>query len=312
MQRSRHRRTTSGLLPAVLRDRRLLLVAPAVTLIVGAGVAVVTLDPIEQPNAAAGIVSMGSVDRESPVSRDSERTAAPTSTPTATPTATPVTTPTPTATPVPTATVAPTPVPAPTAVGEKFTTAELNVRVGPDDAAEVLTVLETGATVAVTGAVEETWAQILYDGAPVWVSAEYLADTPPEPEDTGISAAACESGSGVEDGLTPDAIRVHRAVCAKFPEVGSYGGLRSGDGGEHGDGRALDIMISDKSVGDAIADFVRENREVLGVSEVIWWQQIWTVERGGDGWRSMSDRGSDTANHYDHVHVTVYGNDGSS
>ena len=26
----------------------------------------------------------------------------------------------------------------------------------------------------------------------------------------------------------------------------------------------------------------------------------------GEGWRGMSDRGSTTANHYDHVHVTVY------
>jgi hypothetical protein len=49
---------------------------------------------------------------------------------------------------------------------------------------------------------------------------------------------------------------------------------------------------------------------VLGVSEVIWSQRIWTVERSSDGWRWMEDRGSDTANHYDHVHVTVYGNSG--
>ena len=33
---------------------------------------------------------------------------------------------------------------------------------------------------------------------------------------------------------------------------------------------------------------------------------IWSVERGGEGWRGMSDRGSTTANHYDHVHVTTY------
>ena len=125
----------------------------------------------------------------------------------------------------------------------------------------------------------------------------------------GISAAECASGSAVEDGLTPDAIRVHRAVCARFPEVTSYGGVRSG-GGEHGAGRALDIMVPSSSVGEAIAAYVRENYQVLGVSEVIWSQQIWTVERAGDGWRWMADRGSATANHYDHVHVTVYGYSG--
>ena len=36
----------------------------------------------------------------------------------------------------------------------------------------------------------------------------------------------------------------------------------------------------------------------------------WTVQRADDGWRWMEDRGSTTANHYDHVHVTVYGNAG--
>ncbi|HEX2174321.1 MAG TPA: ubiquitin-like domain-containing protein [Nocardioidaceae bacterium] len=130
----------------------------------------------------------------------------------------------------------------------------------------------------------------------------------PEPADTttGLSAAPCPSGSDVEDGLSANAVAVHRAVCAQFPEVGSYGGLRPGDSGEHGEGRALDIMVSDSSLGDAIADWVRANAGSLGVSEILWSQQIWTVERGSEGWRSMEDMGSATANHYDHVHVTVY------
>jgi hypothetical protein len=41
------------------------------------------------------------------------------------------------------------------------------------------------------------------------------------------------------------------------------------------------------------------------VTEVIWARRIWTVQRNSDGWRSMEDRGSATANHFDHVHVTV-------
>jgi hypothetical protein len=103
---------------------------------------------------------------------------------------------------------------------------------------------------------------------------------------------------------------VHRAVCAEFPGVSSYGGLRGG-GGAHGEGRALDIMIgSNSSLGDAIAAFVRSNYKALGVSEVIWQQRIWTVQRSSEGWRPMEDRGSATANHMDHVHVTVYGNSG--
>jgi hypothetical protein len=133
--------------------------------------------------------------------------------------------------------------------------------------------------------------------------------TPAAP--TGTSQAACASGSAVEAGLTKDAIRVHRAVCALFPSVTGWGG-RTGSGGEHSTGQALDIMIPNSSVGQAIANYVRANYKALGVSEVIWAQHIWTVQRSGEGWRAMSDRGSTTANHYDHVHVTVYGSSGTA
>ena len=91
----------------------------------------------------------------------------------------------------------------------------------------------------------------------------------------------------------------------------AWGG-RTGSGGEHSTGQALDIMIPNSSVGQAIANYVRANYKALGVSEVIWAQKIWTVQRSGEGWRAMSDRGSATANHYDHVHVTVYGNSGTA
>jgi hypothetical protein len=123
--------------------------------------------------------------------------------------------------------------------------------------------------------------------------------------------APCPDGSAVEAGLTRDAIRVHRAVCAAFPSVTGWGGTR-GSGDYHGTGQALDIMIPSSSVGQAIANYVRANAKALGVSEVIWAQHIWTVQRASEGWRLMPDRGSTTANHYDHVHVTVYGNSGTA
>jgi Bacterial SH3 domain len=217
------------------------------------------------------------------------------------------------ATPAPTPTATPTPTPEPTAIGQLYVTTALNVRSGPSRDAEVLAVLARGTEVAVTGTTEGSWTQVIHEGVAAWVNGEYLSETEPAEETTtaegGISYAECASGSAVEDGLTPDAIRVHRAVCAEFPSVTSYGGIRSG-GGEHSVGRALDIMVSSSSLGDAIAAFVRANYRELGVSEVIWSQQIWTVERASDGWRWMEDRGSATANHYDHVHVTVYGNSG--
>lgn len=220
---------------------------------------------------------------------------------------------------------APEPDPEPT--GSMFATTALNVRTGPGDEYDVVTTVDTGTKLKITDETDGEWTEVVYDGESRWVTSEYLAKQKPEEEseedsDTGdsddsddssdsdgstggLSSAACATGSSVESGLTENAITVHRAVCAEFPEVTAYGGLRPGDGGEHGTGQALDIMISG-STGDQIADFVRANAGALGVSEVLWSQQIWTVERSSEGWRPMEDRGSTTANHYDHVHVTVY------
>ena len=194
-------------------------------------------------------------------------------------------------------------------VDRQFMTTALNVWSGPGETSVLLDVLPAGTKVPVTGdVVDGQWAEISYDGLSRWVNATYLTDEMPEPEpearEAGVSGSPCASGSSVESGLTSDAVAVHRSVCAAFPEVTSYGGVRSD--GDHSQGLALDIMTSG-SLGDQIAEFVRANSGDLGVSEVLWSQQIWTVERSSEGWRSFEDRGSDTANHYDHVHVTVYG-----
>ena len=103
--------------------------------------------------------------------------------------------------------------------------------------------------------------------------------------------------------MSPNIAKVHRAVCAQFPSITTYGTFR-GDG-EHARGLAVDIMVSGE-LGWQVAEFVRANYSELGVSYLIHSQRIWSVERGGEGWRPMSDRGSATANHYDHVHVTTY------
>ena len=131
-------------------------------------------------------------------------------------------------------------------------------------------------------------------------------DSASAPASSVLSTAPCATGSDVESGLVANGVTVHRAVCAAFPTITTYGGLRPGDAGDHGTGHALDIMIPDSSTGDQIAAWVRDHATELGVSEVIWSQHIWTVQRSSEGWRLMEDRGSATANHYDHVHVTVY------
>jgi hypothetical protein len=204
--------------------------------------------------------------------------------------------------------------------GHKFATTVVNVRLKPSEDSRLVGTLQWAEKVAVSGKTQGEWAEIVVDKRGLWVHSAYLAKKKPRPEPepeeeateevaeavpTGLSTAPCASGSDVESGLVANAVAVHRAVCAAFPSITSYGGVRPGDSGEHGTGNALDVMIS----GDAgweVAEFVRANAGDLGVSEVIYAQKIWTVERGSEGWRWMEDRGSSTANHYDHVHVSVY------
>ncbi|MDR6212173.1 hypothetical protein QE364_003904 [Nocardioides zeae] len=38
---------------------------------------------------------------------------------------------------------------------------------------------------------------------------------------------------------------------------------------------------------------------------IIWRKRIISTDRLGEGWRTMGDRGGDTANHMDHVHVSL-------
>ena len=58
------------------------------------------------------------------------------------------------------------------------------------------------------------------------------------------------------------------------------------------------------ATGDRIKDYLIANRDKLNVKYVIWEQKIYASYTGWSG-RPMEDRGSTTANHYDHVHVSV-------
>jgi hypothetical protein len=214
-------------------------------------------------------------------------------------------------------------------IGRKYATTDLNVRTEPRAKASVVGVVDKGNKVAVTKTITNGFRYVSYRGKGRWVKNRYLSESKPKSTKSsssssssgssgsrgsgsgGISGAPCPGGSSVESGLTPDAIRVHRALCHRYPQFTSFLGLRSSSG-YHGQGRALDCMISNSTVGWDAARWLRANAKSLGVMEVIYRQQIWTVQRSSDGWRPMSDRGSPTANHMDHVHVSVYGNSGSA
>ncbi|KAB8193586.1 hypothetical protein FH608_020395 [Nonomuraea phyllanthi] len=119
---------------------------------------------------------------------------------------------------------------------------------------------------------------------------------------------------GGSEGLTPRMISVRADIMRNFPMKYGVGCLRPGDPGEHGKGRACDFMMSrggtmaagsDEARGDALADYLIKNGARLGVMYIIWKQRYYDIRSGG-GWDPMSDRGGVTANHYDHVHVSVF------
>ncbi|WP_327101261.1 hypothetical protein [Nocardia vinacea] len=104
-------------------------------------------------------------------------------------------------------------------------------------------------------------------------------------------------------GTRPHVAQVGNFLGKMFGITDIGGALSRGDG-DHGAGLAVDFMTSDSAHGDAIAEFVLANQQRFGVTYVIWRQRY----NDGNGWSYMEDRGSPTANHYDHVHVSFAAN----
>lgn len=93
-----------------------------------------------------------------------------------------------------------------------------------------------------------------------------------------------------------------REIGARFGTM-NIGGYRNGaDAQDHGKGLAIDVMTTN---GQPIAEFAQQNAARLGITYVIWNQAIWD-SRNSRGWEGMEDRGSPTANHKDHVHISFH------
>ncbi|GLW10856.1 peptidoglycan-binding protein LysM [Microtetraspora sp. NBRC 13810] len=117
---------------------------------------------------------------------------------------------------------------------------------------------------------------------------------------------------GGGDNITPRTRLMRDEVRERFA-FGTIGCYRVDTSGEHPLGRACDFMLSgggamptaDRlAMGDQAAAWVIKNAGKLGVKYVIYKQRIYNI--GAPGWRGMSDRGSITQNHWDHVHVSMY------
>lgn len=208
--------------------------------------------------------------------------------------------------PEPTTEPEPEPEPVPEVVGQLWVTEALNVRAGPSVDAERLGTAPWGTQVDVTGAIEGDWSQVLWEGSIAWVHSAFLSETEPQAPapPTGISSAECSKNPSLEASLQANAAAAYRAVCAAFGSVSSFGGYRAGDSGDHGSGRALDIMVTGEA-GWEIARYLQANAAELGVSYVIFEQRIWLRGDALDDWEWMEDRGGATANHWDHVHVST-------
>jgi hypothetical protein len=191
---------------------------------------------------------------------------------------------------------------------QKWTTVELNLWSSSSRAAKQVGLLASGKHVLVTGRAADGRVELVVNGRSRWVTAGYLSDDKPDATSTaavaaGLSMAPCPDGS-VEYRLTPAAVYVYRSVCHAFPQITSYSGWDAH--GEHVSGKALDIMTSDVTLGNQIAAFLQAHASELHLYDILWRQHIWTPVRASEGWRLFADRGSATANHYDHVHVSVY------
>ena len=193
-----------------------------------------------------------------------------------------------------------------TSVTPMYTTATLNLRKAASSKSGVVTSIASGSKVLATSTIEGDYRRVESGKATGWVLAARLTDNAPDPVPSGFSAAPCAQGSAVEGRLRSDTIRIHRAVCALFPGVNSYGGWRAGGLPFHRNGRALDIMLTpgaESALGHRIANYLIANAKAFNIDHIIFEQQIWTPRT--PHWRHMADRGGITANHFDHVHVAI-------
>jgi hypothetical protein len=117
-------------------------------------------------------------------------------------------------------------------------------------------------------------------------------------------------GVAPEKGLQVDTILAARAVSKMFPEIMKIGGVRPDSLRWHPNGLAIDVMIPNyrtpegKALGDRIVAFALQNAQRFGLNHVMWRQTSYGINRAP---RHMGSRGSDTANHYDHVHIATNG-----
>lgn len=193
------------------------------------------------------------------------------------------------------------------AVGKKYAQSTTKVFAQASEDADVLAKLAKGDTIEATDLESDGFRQVVVDKKIGWVADDDLGNSAPKKETpaakaTKATAPTTYSGPSVL-GLKPKAMVVYNAVTSNF-KVPSVGGYRSSSLSSHQCGLAIDFMVyTNGGLGDSIASYLVANAGRLGITHMIWKQRIWTPYN--PTWRGMADRGSITANHYDHVHVAL-------
>nr|WP_255622004.1 SH3 domain-containing protein [Tessaracoccus sp. OS52] len=174
-----------------------------------------------------------------------------------------------------------------------------------------------GSAVAVTGKVSDGRAEILHNGALRWVTANYLSatvPTTPAPPPSGGSPDRGDINKGYSSGLEKTNANVQRIawyVWDNWSAIKTQYGWRRDVTPDHPGGRAVDVMIpsyrTNSALGWEIARYFQAHAAEYNINYIIFDQKIWSVARNKEGWRAMANRGGDTANHKDHVHINTYG-----
>ena len=143
-------------------------------------------------------------------------------------------------------------------------------------------------------------------------AAQPAAETTAAPEVQPV-ASTPTSGNTIptDPNLQPQAEAFRQEIAAKFG-ITNIGGYREGDPEDHGKGLAVDVMVPTNSeLGDQVAQYAIDNMDRAGISYIIWKQQFYmpvnNIYGPANTWNQMPDRGGDTANHNDHVHISFNG-----
>ncbi len=200
----------------------------------------------------------------------------------------------------------PQPTPAPGTVGVRYALVALDIRTSSGPRAKTIAEVPMGTDLRITGKVRNGRAQVVYRGATYWVTAKYLSRHDPL---SGSKGTLNIHGSKGLDKLTPYGKGIVAMIRSKYPQIKVMYGVRHSRLPDHRDGLAVDIMLpnyrANNALGWRIAQYLRAHHSELKVQYVIFDAHIWNVSRNSQGWRKMGDRGSDNANHRNHVHVTV-------